>query len=88
MLTLHSTSAPVGSPERVEASIACDGCARLGTLGLDCHPPVVLRWTAETADRWLTVMVAEIARAAGWQRKMWDHPKFGEAWLCPTCASA
>ena len=88
MLTVRSTDAAVGTPGRVEATISCDGCARLGTLGLDCDPPIVVRGSAENQDRWLTVVIAELARAAGWQRRMWDHAKFGETWLCPMCVAA
>lgn len=85
MLTFRHTDALIGSASRVEAVITCDGCAYHGTLGITCRPPIHVSG-AVRPDEFLNVVASEIARGAGWKRRMWDHQKFGEAWLCPECA--
>lgn len=85
MLTFRHTDALIGSAARVEAVITCDGCAYHGMFAVTRCPPIHVSGSVRP-DEFLHVVAAGIAREHGWARRMLDHPKFGEVWLCPACA--
>lgn len=71
-------------PHPLRASIVCDGPVYSGSLGLLCSEPVsVIAATGDAA--FAPDAVREAARRVGWRRVMWDHARYGEAWLCPGC---